>query len=141
MVSIIGLLLMVGGLAGLILTDSILTSNPVAIACQALAVALMIWARITFGSRSFHAAANPTAGGLVTTGPYGLIRHPIYTAVCLFGVACVLSHWSPQSAAFGALLLAGSFARMLCEETLLVKTYPEYIEYMKKVKRMVPHVF
>jgi protein-S-isoprenylcysteine O-methyltransferase Ste14 len=41
-------------------------------------------ARVTFGRRSFHAAANPTAGGLVTTGPYRLIRHPIYTAACLF---------------------------------------------------------
>ncbi|MGB8340898.1 MAG: hypothetical protein WCE51_04865 [Chthoniobacterales bacterium] len=30
------------------------------IGLQVGAVALMIWARATFGSRSFHAAANPT---------------------------------------------------------------------------------
>src|SRR5690349_14967955 len=34
-------------------------------AVQVLAVGLMLWARWTFGRRSFHAAANPTAGGLV----------------------------------------------------------------------------
>ena len=48
---------------------------------QVFAIGLMIAARITFGLRSFHAAANPTAGGLVTRGPYALLRHPIYAAV------------------------------------------------------------
>lgn len=31
------------------------------------------------------------AGGLVTNGPYRFIRHPIYTAVCLFVWTGVLS--------------------------------------------------
>ncbi len=59
------------------------TGSPL-LALQLLAIVLMIWARITFGMRSFHAAANPTEGGLVTTGPYALVRHPIYAAILLF---------------------------------------------------------
>src|SRR5512141_1042392 len=50
-------------------------NRPLAIAFQVLAAALMLWARLSFGSRSFHAAANPTEGHLVTTGPYRFIRH------------------------------------------------------------------
>ena len=61
---------MVVGLAWLIARQEIFARSPVAMAVQAGAVALMIAARITFGRRSFHAAANPTAGGLVTSGPY-----------------------------------------------------------------------
>lgn len=61
-------------------------------AVQVVAAALMLWARFTFGGRSFRAGANPTEGGLVTTGPYRFVRHPIYTAVLLFLWAGVASH-------------------------------------------------
>ena len=53
----------------LIMCKSVFANSPLAIAVQIEAALLMIWARLTFGMRSFHLAANPTAGGLVTTGP------------------------------------------------------------------------
>ena len=84
-ISMLGLVVMIGALIGLYKIGVLFTAQPIAIALQLMAVALMVWARVTFGRRSFHAAANPTAGGLVTTGPYRIIRHPIYTAACLFG--------------------------------------------------------
>src|SRR5215471_12153167 len=92
--SIVGYLGMVVGLVGLLATKSLLSPSTVVIALQLVASALMIWARFTFGRRSFHAAANPTAGGLVTTGPYRFIRHPIYTGVCLFVTAGAAAHVS-----------------------------------------------
>ena len=141
LLSILAFLLMVLGLVGLILRHALLSPAPVVIAVQALAVVLLIWARVTFGRRSFHAAANPTAGGLVTSGPYRFIRHPIYTAVCLFGWAGVLAHWSAASALFGVVILIGAIGRMLCEERLIVERYPEYREYARTTKRMVPYVF
>src|SRR5690242_3329540 len=58
-VSIGALLLMMVALVGLWVTHSLFSPSPFAIAAQCAAVALMIWARLTFGGRSFHAAANP----------------------------------------------------------------------------------
>ncbi|MGE5279054.1 MAG: methyltransferase family protein [Acidobacteriota bacterium] len=139
--SIAALFLMVVAMLGLLATRSLFAHSPAAVVVQAAAVALMVWARLTFGLRSFHAAANPTKGGLVTTGPYRFIRHPIYTAVCLFGWAGVLSNWSAPAAGFGVLLLAGSIGRMLCEERLVLQMYPEYRQYARSTKRMVPRVF
>ena len=78
LISILGVVVMVGALIGLYQIGVLFTAQPIAIALQLIAIALMVWARVTFGRRSFHAAANPTAGGLVTTGPYRFIRHPIY---------------------------------------------------------------
>jgi protein-S-isoprenylcysteine O-methyltransferase Ste14 len=115
--------------------------SAVAIALQTAAVALIIWARITFGKRSFHAAANPTAGGLVTTGPYRYIRHPIYSAACLFAWAAIIVHLSWASVGFGLLIFAGAAARMLAEEHLVKQRYPEYLDYSKVTKRMIPHLF
>jgi len=141
MVSLLGLLLMIAALVGLYMSGSLFSLQPIAIALQVIAVALMVWARLTFGRRSFHASANPTAGGLVTTGPYRYIRHPIYTAACLFGGVGIVTHWSLVSAALGALLFLGGLARMICEERLVKQSYPEYLEYSKATKRMIPYVF
>lgn len=141
MVSLVGLLVMVAALVGLYLTGSLFSLQPIAIALQVLAVALMVWARLAFGGRSFHASADPTAGGLVTTGPYRYIRHPIYTAACLFGWGGIVTHWSLLSAGLGVLLFLGGLARLLCEERLVKESYPEYLEYSKATKRMIPYVF
>lgn len=133
--------LMVVGLAGLILRESVFSKAPVVIVLQGAAAALMIWARITFGRRSFHATADPTKGGLVTNGPYRFIRHPIYTAVCLFVVAGVAVHPSPVSFGLAALVIAGAIGRILAEETLLRERYPAYADYSRGTARMIPFVF
>ena len=139
--SILGLVLMIAALIGLFKIGVLLSAQPIAIALQVMAVALMVWARITFGRRSFHAAANPTSGGLVKTGPYRYIRHPIYTAACMLGWGAIVVHWSLVSVALGLLLFLGGLTRMVCEEQLVKQTYPEYLEYSKVTKRMIPHVF
>ena len=140
-VSVVGLAMMIAALVGLYEIGALLSTQPIAVVSQTLAVALMIWARVTFGGRSFHAAANPTAGGLVNTGPYHYIRHPIYTAAFLFGWGAVAAHLSVLGAAFGLLLLVGGAIRIMCEERLIIDTYPEYIAYSKVTKRFIPYLF
>ena len=140
-ISIVSFILMAGALLGLIAIHSLFSSVIIVIVVQALAVALMLWARIVFGRRSFHAAASPTEGGLVTTGPYRYVRHPIYTAVVLFVFAGVASHISWASGGLALLALLGAVGRMLIEEKLLVERYPEYSEYASKTCRMIPYVF
>lgn len=141
MISILGLLIMIATLVGLYAIGSLFSFQPITIALQVIAVALMAWARVTFGRRSFHATAEPTAGGLVTTGPYRHIRHPIYTAVCLFCLGGIVTHWSWQSATLGVLLFIGALTRIFCEERLLKQSHPEYLQYSKTTKRMIPYVF
>ena len=132
---------MVGAVLGLVAANSLVARSPAGIAVQVAALALMAWARLTFGRRSFHAAANPTAGGLVTTGPYRFIRHPIYASACLFVWAGILSNWSVLAGLLGVVLFAGAYIRMLCEERLVVAAYPEYREYARTTRRIVPYVF
>lgn len=141
MISILGLVVMIAALVGLYEIGVLFSAQPIAIALQVIAVTLIVWARVTFGRRSFHASANPTAGGLVTTGPYRYIRHPIYTAACLLGWGSIIVHWSLASVALGVLLLLGGLARMVCEEQLVKQSYPEYLEYSKVTKRMIPYLF
>ncbi|HUJ08691.1 MAG TPA: methyltransferase [Verrucomicrobiae bacterium] len=139
--SLIGYLVMAVSAVALIEIGAFFSALPVVIAVQTAAVALLAWARIAFGRRSFHFAANPTEGGLVTSGPYRYIRHPIYTAFCVFVWAGVLAHWSSGAGLCGGLALGGALLRIFCEETLVVARYPEYRQYAAKTWRMIPYIF
>ena len=119
----------------------LLGTGPVTISIQIIAVMLMIWGRLTFGLRSFHAAANPTAGGLVTRGPYRWLRHPIYSAVLYFLWAAIAAHPSRNSILVGLLASALLGVRMLGEERLLREMYPEYAEYARDTARVLPYIF
>ena len=139
--SILGYIGMVGGLLGLLATRNLFSTSPLVIALQVLAFLLMLWARITFGRRSFHLAANPTEGGLVTSGPYRYIRHPIYSAVCLFIGAGAVAHWSWSAGLCGGLVLVGALMRIHCEEPLVAARYPQYAQYKATTWRMIPYVY
>jgi protein-S-isoprenylcysteine O-methyltransferase Ste14 len=137
-ISVAGYLIMVVVLLLLIKEGWILGENVVAIAVQTLAIGLMIWARTTFGRRSFHAAGDPTEGGLVTSGPYRYLRHPIYASVLYFIWAGVLTHLAVESLLLGLFGLLGVGLRIFVEEKLLRERYPEYAEYAKRTRRLIP---
>ena len=139
--SIIGYLGMVGGLLGLLAMRGLFSTSPLAICVQAAAFLLFLWARVTFGRRSFHLMANPTEGGLVTSGPYRYIRHPIYSAMCLFTSAGAVAHGSASSVLCGVVIWGCAVMRILCEEPLVAARYPEYAQYKATTWRMIPFVY
>ncbi|HXX64829.1 MAG TPA: isoprenylcysteine carboxylmethyltransferase family protein [Bacteroidota bacterium] len=139
--SLFGLLIGVASIVTLLLRHSLFAIDLFAQAVQVLSFSLMVWARVTFGRRSFHASALPTEGGLVTTGPYRYIRHPIYTSIICFVWAGVLSNCTPTALALGALLTAGMLMRIVAEERLVRVRYPEYGQYAERTKRIIPYIF
>lgn len=138
--SIVGFVMAVAGIVGLLMIEALLGTGPVSIAVQVLAVLLMIWARVTFGWRSFHAGANPTAGGLVTHGPFRWWRHPIYAAILYFVWAGVAVHFSMRAVVLALVITTGLAIRMVCEERLLVQAFPGYPEYAARTRRVIPFV-
>jgi protein-S-isoprenylcysteine O-methyltransferase Ste14 len=125
----------------LFLSNCLFSYNPVVIAFQVGAALLMLWARITFGRRSFHAAANPSAGPLVTSGPYRYMRNPIYTAIWLFTWAGVAAHLSIITALLAAVIAAALATRVACEEVFLRAHFRQYPEYASRTARFIPFVF
>jgi protein-S-isoprenylcysteine O-methyltransferase Ste14 len=134
----IATLLLVVAVVTLFLRHQLFARDPVSIALQVVAALLMLWARLTFGRRSFHVAANPTEGGLVTSGPYGFIRHPIYSAILLFVWAGVLSQPTRLSLLLALLASIAVTVRILTEENLVLEHYPEYQAYAAHTKRVIP---
>ncbi len=138
--SVAAFVVLVAAILYLAFTYQLFARQPLLLAVQVAAVGLMIWARVTFGVRSFHASANATRGGLVTTGPYRWWRHPIYASIAYFVWAGVASHRRLDAVAAALLATAMVLARMLLEERFLRRTYPEYGEYAARAKRFIPFV-
>ena len=132
---------MMSGLLWLVVLHALFSRWPIVIGLQCGAALLFLWARITFGRRSYHVGANPTQGGLVTAGPYRYIRHPIYAAFCLFTGAGAAAHLSWITGLAFALILGSALIRIFCEEKLVSSQYPEYRQYAAKTWRMIPGIF
>ncbi len=138
LLSVLGFMILLLAITGMFLTRSLIGTTDIAIVLQLLSLLLMIWARLTFGLRSFHASARPTEGGIVTTGPYRYLRHPIYAAVLYVIWIGMFSHLSILSIILAAIGTAGSFMRIIAEERLLLARYPDYADYAAKTKRVIP---
>jgi protein-S-isoprenylcysteine O-methyltransferase Ste14 len=125
----------------LYLKNYIFANNLLSAIMQVGALGLMIWARLTFGMRSFNATAHATEGKLITHGPYHWFRHPIYAALIYFFVGVLISYPFMDTFVAVLLIMLGLFGRMVLEETSLLATYEEYADYCKRTKRIIPFVF
>lgn len=85
--------------------------------------------------------ANPVPnqdGVLVTTGVYGIVRHPIYLGLLIITFGLVISSgvWA-QIVVWLALAVLLVY-KMRWEEVLLTAKYKGYAEYMAKVPAIIP---
>jgi len=83
----------------------------------------------------------PEARGLVTRGPYAMIRHPLYLGelVALLGVT--VQYFSEWAVLLLLLQCAFQVGRMRNEERVLSGVFPEYRDYMARTARLVPHIY
>lgn len=109
-----------------------------------LIAAVSVWlaiAAIKELGRQWSLTARLTEGHkLVTTGVYGLVRHPIYTAMLgmLVATGVVLSDWPGRVIGF-AFFLIGTFIRIRFEEKLLTHAFgKEFAEWKSCVPALIP---
>ena len=103
-----------------------------------LGISLAIWARIYLGDNWSGTPSIKENHKLITTGPYGFIRHPIYTGLLMafFGSAVLGMHlWVVIFAFYFFLYLY----KLKIEEKLMLKEFPDtYPSYVKKTKMLLP---
>jgi protein-S-isoprenylcysteine O-methyltransferase Ste14 len=123
------------------LTGNLFSGDSLIIAGQVLGLALIIYARITFGRQKFNISAAPADGPLLSRGPYRVIRHPMYAGASLLLLVTIIGHLSLFTAAIGLLILIIIPWRIHLEEALLKSTYPDYATYASKTKRLIPYIY
>jgi protein-S-isoprenylcysteine O-methyltransferase Ste14 len=98
-----------------------------------LAIVVLVWL-----GRAFAIMAE--ARTLVTTGPYAIVRHPLYVVEELGMIAMLIQFASPLAFAIVLAQLAVQSARTVYEERILAETFPEYAAYQARTARFIPGV-
>jgi protein-S-isoprenylcysteine O-methyltransferase Ste14 len=99
---------------------------------------------LVYRENTFTAATIEVAAGqkVIATGPYAVVRHPMYASGALYTLGTPLalgSYWG-----FLALAAMTPFLlwRLLDEERILTRDLPGYAEYRQRVRhRLVPRVW
>jgi protein-S-isoprenylcysteine O-methyltransferase Ste14 len=115
------------GMSGLILT--------------LLGVGFAVWARVYLGKNWSSMPAIKVDHKLIRTGPYSLVRHPIYTGI-LFGIAgTAIIIGEPVGLIAFLLILVISLWKIQMEEKYLQEEFGEdYTRYKKEVPALIPFV-
>jgi len=111
----------------------------------ALAVAgfaLTWWARIHLGKDWSAAVTLKENHALVRSGPYALMRHPIYTGLLLAFAGTVLAEDAASAWLGFALVAFGFVLKLPREERLLIAHFGEtYKDYQARVRALVPGIW
>ncbi|MDO3635218.1 methyltransferase family protein [Mycolicibacterium arseniciresistens] len=103
-------------------------------------VALRAWAIHELGVQYSHRVVPISEGGLTSSGPYSLLRHPAYAGMLLANIGFVVYFSSPASIAALTLLVAAVLWRIRVEEGILTEL-PQYRAFADTRCRMVPGVW
>ena len=100
---------------------------------------LFVFKENTFSSATIELAPGQRA---ISTGPYAIVRHPMYAGalVMLLGIPIALGSW------WGALVIVAMLPaliwRLIDEERFLARNLPGYVEYQDKTRyRLIPLVW
>ncbi len=105
-----------------------------------LGLAFAIWARVHIGRNWGGPMTRKDEPELVTSGPYRLARHPIYSGILVAGVGTAVALSWPWLFAVG---LAGMYFlySATVEERYLTEQFPDaYPLYKRSTKMLVPFI-
>lgn len=130
--------LAVKGVAGL--TAGRLTFDAVALAVAGIALGL--WALSANRPGNFNIRPVPRSGGeLVQHGPYRWIRHPMYSALLLAGLAAARVAGDVESWLVLAVLVVVLVIKANVEERGMIERHAGYRDYRKRTRRFVPGLY
>jgi protein-S-isoprenylcysteine O-methyltransferase Ste14 len=107
-----------------------------------LGLLLALWARVTLGRNWSARVTFKKDHELIRTGPYALVRHPIYTGLLLMFVGTITDLGRIEGVIFIAVATAGLWIKLRAEERLMTAHFPtEYPAYKAHTKALIPFVF
>jgi len=114
----------------------------IGVALFAAGGALRLWPVFVLGRRFSGLVAIQPEHALVTTGIYGVLRHPSYLGALVFSLGWSLAFRSGVGVLLTALLIPPLLARIRAEETLLLAHFgAEYDAYRSRSWRLLPGVY
>ena len=104
--------------------------------------AIVVWSQQTLGTQWSLTARLIEGHRLVTSGPYAVVRHPVYAAMILMVIGTGLGRTTPAGMATAlAAYLAGTLVRVRAEERLMGQAFgAAWRAYTARVRALIPGV-
>ena len=111
-------------------------------ALTVLGLIIAIWARISLGSNWSNYVTYKKEHELITTGPYKLLRHPIYSGIILMLTGTFLYYGSLIVLLILAIATVFITRRMEPEEKIMINLFgKKYTDYMERTERLIPWIY
>jgi protein-S-isoprenylcysteine O-methyltransferase Ste14 len=106
-----------------------------------LGLSFAVWARVHLGQYWSGRVSIKVDHKLIRSGPYRLVRHPIYTGILFGFIGTALEVGEIRAWLAFVLALVGLLIKIRAEERLLVKEFGStYLQYKKEVKMLIPYL-
>ncbi|MGO8978063.1 MAG: methyltransferase family protein [Streptosporangiaceae bacterium] len=136
---VILLLLRVRAFKGHVVTNNLWLQG-IGLAVFLMGLALAIWARVHLGRNWGTPMSQKVDPELVTAGPYGSIRHPIYSGIILAMIGTTIAvslYWLVAVVVTGAYFLYSA----IVEERSMARLFPNsYPQYKRSTKMLIPFI-
>lgn len=140
--SIIFVLIQFLSLGLIALSGPLIPSNAALLVVEFLGIGLGIWAVITMRIGNFNITPDPlNHSELVTSGPYRLIRHPMYFALLMTTLPLIVYSFSPFRLTIWLILFIDLLLKLNYEESLLAVKLVGYDRYIERSYRLVPYIY
>lgn len=113
----------------------------VGLAMTAVGLSFTVWARVHLGRNWSGLVTLKQDHELVTSGPYRLVRHPVYTGLlfAFLGSGIARDDWRAVLAL--VIAVAALWRKLRLEESWLIQQFGErYSEYRRRVSALVPGI-
>jgi protein-S-isoprenylcysteine O-methyltransferase Ste14 len=102
-------------------------------------IVFLVFRENTFASATIETTQDQT---VVSTGPYAIVRHPMYSGALLLLIFTPPALGSYRALLFVILMVVVIIWRLLDEEKFLSKNLPGYLAYCQKTRfRLIPLIW
>jgi protein-S-isoprenylcysteine O-methyltransferase Ste14 len=126
----------------ILVSGAIWPSNHFFLILEFLGIVLGIWSVFVMRKSVLSVMPDPDPSAiLIKSGPYRIIRHPMYSALFLVLIPLVINHYTITRLIVLASFTVNQVFKIRYEEKLLKNKWPEYVDYMLKTWRIIPFLF
>lgn len=128
-------------IAAIMLTGEIIPTDKIKMVLLIITAVPGLVAMYSFRFRFNIFPEIPEPHKLNRSGIYKYIRHPMYTSVILMTYIWVWNDYSLMRFIIWVILLIDMIFKLKFEERLLTIAFPEYEDYIKKSKMLIPYLY
>jgi protein-S-isoprenylcysteine O-methyltransferase Ste14 len=125
-----------------LLTGPFIAHNRFAFILELFSILLGLWAIGIMSNSKLSIFPDVRKGAqMITSGPYKIIRHPMYLAVILFGLSLLIDEFNVLRLVSFLVLLSDLIYKIEFEEKKLANAFQDYKLYRGESRKLIPFLY